>query len=138
MYDLYNINNLISIQGIDISNYAKKNSPIEIRDKIIISNCKSLPFDDNYFDCVVSINTVHNLNLEDCKNAISEIQRISKGNAFIQVDAYRDEAELELFKDWMLTAKTYLKPQEWENIFDEVGFTGYYYWTILEKSGQTV
>ena len=57
-----------------------------------------------------------------------------KGKAFLQVDAYRNDDELQLFKDWMLTAKTYLKPNEWINLFDEVGYTGYYYWTILEKS----
>ena len=36
------------------------------------------------------------------KKAIKEIQRVSSGNAFIQVDAYRNENELEIFKDWML------------------------------------
>ena len=33
----------------------------------------------------------------------------------------------------MLTAKTYLKPDEWLELFDEIGYTGYYYWTILTK-----
>ena len=78
------------------------------------------------------------LNLDDCKNAISEIQRVSNGKAFIQVDAYRDESELSIFKDWMLTAQTYLRPEEWMTLFKEVGYTGYYYWTILDVSGDTL
>jgi len=133
IYDLINLDSNINVIGLDISSYAKINSPDKVRDKITIANCKDLPFDDKYFDCVVSINTVHNLEFEDCKNAIKEIQRVSGGKAFIQVDAYRNDSELSLFKDWMLTAKTYLKPQEWLNLFDETGYTGYYFWTILEK-----
>lgn len=138
LYDLYNQINKIELYGIDISNYAKENAPLEIKNNIITSNCKQLDFKDNYFDAVVSINTIHNLDLDDCKNALREIQRVSGGNAFIQVDAYRDEEELEIFKDWMLTAKTYLKPDEWLELFDEIGYTGYYYWTILTKDGTVI
>ncbi len=133
MFDLYNENKLIDIHGIDISSYAKDNSPEIIKPKIKIGDCKKLNFENNYFDCVVAINTVHNLEYDDCKKTISEIQRISGGNAFIQVDAYRNDEELSIFKDWMLTAKTYLKPDEWKKLFNEVGYTGYYFWTILEK-----
>ena len=68
-------------------------------------------FQENYFDAVVSINTIHNLDLDDCKVALKEIQRVSSGKSFIQVDAYRDEEELEIFKDWMLTAKNLFKTQ---------------------------
>ena len=138
IYDLYNLNNNINVYGLDISEYAKKNSIEKIRENISIGNCKKLNYENNFFDCVVSINTVHNLDIEECKIAIKEIQRVSNGKAFIQVDAYRNDEELDLFKDWMLTAKTYLKPNEWLKLFEEVGYTGYYYWTILEKSGDTV
>ena len=138
LYDLYNQINKIELYGIDVSKYAKENAPLEIKNNIITSNCKQLDFKDNYFDAVVSINTIHNLDLDDCKNALREIQRVSGGNAFIQVDAYRDEEELEIFKDWMLTAKTYLKPDEWLDLFDEIGYTGYYYWTILTKDGTVI
>ena len=75
---------------------------------------------------------IHNLEIEDCLKAIKEIQRVSNGNAFIQVDAYRNDKELMVFKDWMLTAKTYLKPEEWLEVFKKANYTGYYYWTILE------
>lgn len=132
LYDLYILNPNINLYGLDISEYAKENAPLEIRNKIQISNCIKLNYEDNFFDCVVSINTVHNLELDDCIKAIKEIQRVSNGNAFIQVDAYRNDAELRLFKDWMLTAKTYLKPEEWLEVFKKANYTGYYYWTILE------
>ena len=132
LYDLYAVDPLIDLYGLDISEYAKSNSPIEIRDKIIVGNCKHLEFPSGFFNGVVAINTVHNLEINDCINAINEIQRVSNGNAFIQVDAYRNDKELNVFKDWMLTAKTFLKPEEWLEVFNKANYTGYYDWTILE------
>jgi hypothetical protein len=32
----------------------------------------------------------------------------------------------------MLTAKTFLKPEEWLEVFKKANYTGYYDWTILE------
>lgn len=138
IYDLHNLNSKFNLFGLDISSYAIEQAPMQIRKFLSIGNCVSLNFQNNYFDCVVSINTVHNLEYDDCKKAISEIQRVSSGKAFIQVDAYRDDNELELFKDWMLTAKTYLKPNEWLELFKEVGYTGFYYWTILKGDGDVL
>ena len=92
-------------------------------------NCKTR-FKDN-FDLVIGINVVHNLNYSLCK-IIKEIQRVSGGKAFIQVDAYRNENELKILKKWIVTAKTYLKPVEWRKMFREVGYTGFYDYTILE------
>ena len=81
---------------------------------------------------MVAINTIHNLDKNKCINSIKEIQRVSNGRSFIQVDAYRNDNELQAFKDWMLTAKTYMKPEEWIEVFKESGYNGYYFWTILE------
>ena len=97
LHDLYELNPYFDLYGIDISSYAINQSPETIRNKILCSNCKELPFKDNYFDFTVSINTVHNLDIEECKNAIAEIQRVSKGKSFIQVDAYRNDEELSSF-----------------------------------------
>ena len=32
----------------------------------------------------------------------------------------------------MLTARTYLGPDEWRELLGRAGYTGDYYWTILE------
>ena len=132
LHDLKTICPGLKIYGIDISNYAKINSIPTVRNNIKIANCKKLKFKNNFFDGLVAINVVHNLNYKDCKNAITEIQRVSGGNAFIQVDAYRNELELKILKKWILTAKTYLKPKEWVDLFKDCGYTGYYDFTILK------
>jgi len=134
MHDLKTILPKLKIYGIDISHYAKENSILNIKKNIKIMNCKKLKYKSNFFDGLVAINVVHNLEIEQCKEAIKEIQRVSKGKAFIQVDAYRDEIELKVLKKWILTAKTYLKPKEWIELFKECGYTGYYDFTILKTN----
>ena len=128
----------IEIFGLDISDYAIKNCKKEVSTFLSLGNATELPYDSNFFDLVISINTVHNLEYKDCKEAIKEITRVSKDKSFIQVDAYRNDDELELFKDWMLTAKTYLKPEEWIKLFQDVGYKGDYYWTILTFDGDVI
>lgn len=134
MHDLKVILPKIKIYGIDVSKYAKENSIMNIRKNIKIMNCKNIKYKTNSFDGLVAINVVHNLNLDQCKKSIKEIQRVSNGKAFIQVDAYRDEFELKILKKWILTAKTYLKPNEWIDLFEECGYTGYYDFTILKSN----
>ena len=134
MHDLKIILPALKVYGIDISQYAKDNSILNIKKNIEIMNCKKLRYKSNFFDGLVAINVVHNLEIEQCKEAIKEIQRVSKGKAFIQVDAYRDEIELKVLKKWILTAKTYLKPTEWIELFKECGYTGYYDFTILKTN----
>ena len=138
IYDLYKENPNLKLLGLDISKYAINSSPIEIRKFLKVCDCRELNFKDNSIDCIISINTLHNLDYEDCKKTISEIQRISKGKSFIQVDAYRNEEDYQNFIDWMLTAKTFLKPKEWLNLFKEVGYTGFYNWTILKGDGNVL
>ena len=83
----------IKIKGVDISKYAIENSQPEIRENLQIASADNLPFLDNSFDIVISINTIHNLDKDRCRSALKEIERVSKYNAFITVDAYRNEEE---------------------------------------------
>ena len=122
----------LEVFGIDVSTYAIKNADTKVIGRLHVGNAIDLPFSDGSFDAVLSINTIHNLSAECCIEALKEIQRVSKGRAYIQVDSYRNETERQLFEDWMLTAKTYGTPHKWEEILKRAGYTGYYFWTILE------
>ena len=42
-----------------------------------VGNAKKLDFEDNSFDLVISINTIHNLEGQDLENSL-EIERVSK------------------------------------------------------------
>jgi SAM-dependent methyltransferase len=130
---LYDIKRLIpsaEVTGIDISKYAIENSMPEVRSSLVVGNANSLPFASNAFDLVISINTVHNLELKECKEAIQEISRVSKGAAFLTVDAFSTEEERERMMAWNLTAKTILSVDDWKTLFQEIGYEGDFFWFI--------
>ena len=128
LFDFKKIIPGITIRGIDISNYAIENAIPEIKEYVNVGNVKNLSeFKDKEYDLVTAITTVHNLNLEDCKQALREIERVGK-NAFITVDAWKNEKEKERMYAWNLTALTYMHVDDWKALFDEVSYTGDYYW----------
>jgi SAM-dependent methyltransferase len=122
----------LTIAGIDISDYAVEHAIETVKPFLRVGNAKELPYEDNSFDLVISINTIHNLPLEECKQALREIQRVSRGNAFIIVDAWRSEEERERMMMWNATGLTYTHVDNWKKLFAEVGYTGDYYWFIAE------
>jgi SAM-dependent methyltransferase len=130
LYDLKLAFPGINITGLDISDYAVENSIPEIKPYLQVGNATKLPFEDDCFDFVISINTIHNLNLQDCATALQEMERVTKGNSFITVDAYRNDEEKARMQAWNLTALTMMSVDEWKQFFLEVGYTGDYYWFI--------
>jgi len=122
----------LEVFGLDISEYAVTNCEPEVVGRLQVGNAMHMPFADKSFDAVLAINTVHNLDRAGCIRALKEIERLAPGRAYIQVDAYRNPAERQIFEDWMLTAQTYGMPSDWEQILREAGYTGDYFWTILE------
>ena len=130
MYDFKRLIPGISLTGIDISEYAIENTLKEVRDNVMVADAKLLPFENNSFDAVISINTIHNLEIDECAQALKEIERVSRGKSFITVDAFRDSDEEKRMFDWNLTAKTILSVEDWLKLFKDVGYTGDYYWFI--------
>ena len=130
LHDLAELIPGIQVKGVDVSEYAIQNAIEDMKPNVQVANATSLPFPDKSFDVVISINTVHNLDREECGRALQEIQRVSRGKSFITVDAYRNEEEKERMYAWNLTAKTIMSVDEWIKFFDEVGYTGDYFWFI--------
>ena len=128
LYDFKRKIKNLNIKGLDISNYAIQNSLEDVKKDLIVGNACELPYENNSFDLVISITTIHNLENHDLKKSLTEINRVSKKNAFITVDAFRNEKEKEIMFDWNLTAKTILHVNDWKNLFLETGYKGDYYW----------
>ena len=124
LYDFTKILPGIEIYGIDVSNYALENSKEEIKDKLIYGNATLLPYEDNYFDFVFSLNTFHNLECYDLFDALKEIERVGKNNKYICVEAYRNEVEKMNLLYWQVTCEAFNTPKEWEWWFKHTGYTG--------------
>ena len=122
----------LTVAGLDISEYAIANAKEEVRPYLRIGNAKELPYDDRSFDLVIAINTVHNLDLPECRQALREIQRVTRRHAYIVVDAWRNEEERERLHRWVVTCKTAMHVEDWKRLFDEAGYKGDYYWFIAE------
>jgi ubiquinone/menaquinone biosynthesis C-methylase UbiE len=120
----------LQVSGIDISSYAIQESLPEVKPFLQVGNAVALPYRDNDFDFVISINTLHNLDRGDCAVALQEVERVTKGNSFITVDAYRNEEEKTRMEAWNLTALTMMSVEEWKDFFIEVGYSGDFYWFI--------
>jgi len=117
--------------GLDISEYAIRNSDPLVKEYLVNGNATSLPFSDNSFDIVISINTVHNLQIDQCIIALKEIERVSRGSSFVMVDGWKTDEEKELLDKWVLTAKTILSESEWVKLFKEANYTGdFQFWKV--------
>jgi SAM-dependent methyltransferase len=132
LYDFKRLHPSLEVRGVDISRYAIENAMDEMKPFVSVGDAKQLPFPDDSFDLVISINTVHNLPLEECKTALREIERVARGRSFVTMDAWRNDYEKEQMLKWNLTAKTYMHVDEWKALFHEVGYTGDYYWFIAQ------
>jgi ubiquinone/menaquinone biosynthesis C-methylase UbiE len=119
--------------GLDISHYALMHCEREVIGRLHLGSAEILPFPDDAFDCVISLNTIHNLTREGAVVAMREIQRLSKGRAFVQVDSYRTPEERETAVSWIITARFHDYPQGWLQVYSEAGYTGDYYWTIINR-----
>ncbi|MEW5911516.1 MAG: class I SAM-dependent methyltransferase [Thermodesulfobacteriota bacterium] len=117
--------------GVDISEYALMHCAPEVVGRLHLGSADKLPFPDGSFDAVIALNTIHNLDRAGVIRALKEMERLAPGKGFVQVDSYRNEAERQVFLNWVLTAKFHDYPQGWLQVFAEAGYTGGYYWTII-------
>ena len=120
------------LAGVDILPYAIKHAEPEVVRYLQVASAEQLPFEDDTFDFVVSINTIHNLEQEGCLRAFAEVERVCRGHAFIMVDGWKNEEERTLLQRWVLTARTMLSAGDWVALMNESGYTGdYAFWNPL-------
>jgi len=114
----------IEVAGLDISGYAIEHAKEEVRPFLLQGHARKLPFPDDSFDLVVSINTLHNLYTFELFDALQEIERVGRGGKFICVESYRDEEEKVNLLYWQLTCEAFCTPEEWQWWFEKTGYTG--------------
>ena len=126
---LYEIKKLlpeIKVFGFDISRYAIDKAPKNIRKNLFVHKAEEkYPFKNNYFDLALSTGCFHNLEINQLKSAIKEIQRVSKKN-YIMVESYRNEEELFNLQCWALTCESFFSEKEWKWLFKQFNYKGHF------------
>lgn len=121
-----------TVAGIDVSEYAIENSMESVKPFLKVASGEDLPYPDNSFDLVISINSIHNLPIELLKTSLNEIERVSRGNSYITIDAWRNDEERDNLYKWVLTAESMMHVDDWKKLFAEIGYTGDYWWFIAD------
>lgn len=160
LHDLQKVIPGIKVAGVDISEYAlrrpmdgyarylvknniapqlaeslEEKAKEEIAGLMILASADCLPYKDESFDLVLSINTTHNLPKERFEKAISEMLRVSKDKKkmFIQLDSYANEKQKKAMYNWNLTGITFMSDEEWFEYLPKLGYEGDFYGTRLES-----
>jgi len=124
LYDFTKVLPGLELYGLDISEYAIAHAQEEIADKLQVGNATSLPYPDDCFDLVISINALHNLHNYDLDKALREIERVGKKNKYICVESYRNENEKANLLYWQVTCEAFCTPEEWNWWFEHTGYSG--------------
>ena len=122
----------VIVEGIDISRYAIEHSKEEIASRLKVGHASKLPYEDNSFDLVISLNTLHNLYCFDLHKALQEMERVGRKNKYICVESYRNEEEKANLLYWQLTCEMFCTPDEWRWWFEHCGYTGDYSFIYFE------
>lgn len=124
LYELTQVVPGLRVAGLDISSYAIEHAKPEIRDALKQGGAVRLPWADKSFDLVLSINTLHNLEIADLAAAVNEIVRVGRGPAWVCVESFRDEREKVNLLYWQLTCQSFYTPEGWEWLLGHFGYGG--------------
>jgi len=132
LYEMQLIEPGLELYGFDISQYGLDHSPPELKANMFIHSAQTkFPFEDKFFDLVISLGTLHNLHIYELETALSEVQRVGN-NGYIMVESFRNEFEMFNLECWALTAETIKDVDEWKWIFKHFGYTGDYEFIFFE------
>lgn len=115
----------IEVVGLDISEYGLRHAKEELGGRLVRGHAGALPFSDASFDVIISLATLHNLILQDVQAALSEMQRVGRGDRkYFMVESWRDEREKANLLYWQLTCQSFHSPESWAWLAEQSGYKG--------------
>lgn len=124
LHDFLQVMPGVEVVGVDISEYAIEHAKEEVKASLQVGHAQELPFEDDSFDLVVSITTLHNLYCHEFVRALKEVERVSRRHKYICVESYRNEQEKVNLLYWQVTCEMFCTPEEWQWWFEHCGYTG--------------
>lgn len=132
---LYELTRLLpdcQVTGFDVSTYALETAKEEVRDRLFLHPAdRPFPFADRAFDLVISLNTLHNLPVQQAVAALGEMERVA-ADKYLVVESFKDAEELFNLQCWALTCETFLRPESWAWVYGLAGYTGDYEYIYFE------
>ena len=123
----------VEVTGIDVSEYGLENAKEEVKPFLKLADARDLPFEDDAFDFVLTLNTFHNLKIDDLYKAVQEVERVGKDERkYILLESYRNEAEKANLLYWQLTCESFFTPEEWVWVYEQNGYHGDYGFIYFE------
>ena len=95
-----------------------------MKSNLRVGKSSFLPWEDNYFDLVISINTFHNLYCNELEKSLKEMERVGKDNKYLCVESYRNENEKANLLYWQATCEAFHNPGGWDWWFKKTNYTG--------------
>lgn len=132
LWEMIKIEPNLKIYGFDISKYALKNSFKHKNLKLFYHKAQDkFPFNNKYFDLVISLGTLHNLEIADLVRSLEEIERTGK-KKYIMLESYRNNKELFNLQCWALTCNSFFSKNEWLWLLKKFKYKGDYEFIYFE------
>ena len=126
LYEIKKILPKIKVIGFDLSSYGIKKSKKEIRKNLFVKKAQDkFKYKKNYFDLVISLACLHNLEIFNLVKSIKEIERVGK-KKYIMIESYRNNKELFNLQCWALTCESFFSKQEWKWLYKDCKYSGDY------------
>ena len=126
LYEMKLLQPELEITGFDISLHGLENAKDEIKPDLHKAKAEDkFNYEDNAFDLVISLGTLHNLRIFNLRHALSEMNRVAK-QQYMMVESYRNEQELFNLQCWALTCELFFDTEEWIWLFEQFGYSGDY------------
>jgi ubiquinone/menaquinone biosynthesis C-methylase UbiE len=114
----------LEICGMDISRHGMSDATDLVKPFLVEHDARDgLEFADNHFDLVISITTLHNLEIFDLARILPAIERVGQ-KGYVVVESYRNDQELFSLQCWALTCQAFFNTREWEWLFGHFGYHG--------------
>lgn len=126
LYEMQKIEPNLELFGFDISKHAISSSPKDLHASLSHHKAQDIyPFDDDYFDLVISLGCLHNVRIFELETALFEIERVGR-QGYVMMESYQNEQELFNLECWALTCESFFDSTEWLWLFRHFGYTGDY------------
>jgi protein-L-isoaspartate(D-aspartate) O-methyltransferase len=114
----------VEVAGIDVSQYAIDHAKEEVKPHLRVGSAAQLPYADDSFDLVISINVLHNLQNFELDAALREMERVGRRHKYLCVESWRNEQEKTNLLYWQLTCEMFCTPEGWAWWFEQTGYSG--------------